>query len=121
HHTRSDERRNAGGTFTFSGLEDFLSGRPAVYTRRDGDPRVELGQTEAGWYIQDDVRLGASWMLTAGVRNELQGHVGGWLHPAPRAGMTWASSGTSVYVGGGFFYDWLTAETYEQVLRVDGR
>ena len=38
---RSDELRNAGGTFTFASPEDFTAGRPTTYTRRDGDPLVQ--------------------------------------------------------------------------------
>jgi hypothetical protein len=58
------------------------------------------------------------------LRYELQTHLDDRWNFAPRAGLTWspfASGKTTVRAGGGIFYDWLDAQTYEQTLRVDGR
>jgi hypothetical protein len=43
---------------------------------------------------------------------------------APRGGLTWSpfkNGRTTIRAGGGVFYDWLEAETFEQTLRVDGQ
>jgi hypothetical protein len=120
---RSDETRNAGGTFTFSSLDAWSSARPSTYTRRTGDPLVSYSNLQLGWYAQDDIRLARSLSLSLGVRQEIQSHVGDWINLAPRAGATWSpfrSGATTVRGGAGIFYDWYDAQTYEQTLRVDG-
>ena len=73
--------------------------------------------------MQDDWRARKNLTLSAGVRQELQTHLGDRWNLAPRAGFTWspfAHGRTTVRGGGGIFYDWLDADTFEQTLRVDG-
>lgn len=120
---RSDEMRNYAGTFTFASLADFEAARPATFTRRTGDPRVEFSHAQFGWYLQDDVRVAKSLSLSFGVRQELQTHVDDDWNIAPRFGATWSplkSGATTVRGGIGLFYDWYGSEVYEQTLRVDG-
>ena len=120
---RSDSHTNYLGTYTFASLADYEAGRPATYSRRTGDPLVEYSHWQAGVFIQDDWRVRKNLTLSAGLRQELQTHLGDGLNLAPRAGFTWAPfkhGKTTIRAGGGIFYDWLEAETYEQTLRVDG-
>jgi hypothetical protein len=120
---RSDNRTNYLGTFTFASLADYQAGRASTYTRRDGDPLVDYSHWQAGLYVQDDWRARRNLTLSAGLRQELQSHLGDGLNLAPRGGLTWSpfkSGRTTIRAGGGIFYDWLEAEVYEQTLRVDG-
>jgi hypothetical protein len=120
---RSDEVQNAGGTFTFSSLDAYSSRRPSTYTQRTGNPLVEYSNVQLGWYAQDDIRLARSLLVNLGLRQELQTHLGDRMNLAPRLGATWSpfkSGATTVRGGGGIFYDWYDAQTYEQTLRVDG-
>ena len=120
---RSDNRTNDLGTFTFASLEDFEAGRPAAYTRRIGDPLVRYSQWQAGFFVQDDWRARKNLTLSGGLRYELQSNLDDRWNLAPRAGFAWspfANGRTTVRGGGGIFYDWLDAQTYEQALRVDG-
>ena len=120
---RSDSRTNYLGTYTFASLADYEAGRPATYTRRIGDPLVEYSHWQAGLFIQDDWRARKNLTVSAGVREELQTHLGDRWNLAPRASLTWSPFGhgrTTVRAGGGIFYDWLDADTFEQTLRVDG-
>jgi hypothetical protein len=120
---RSDDVRNAGGTFTFASLDDFNAGRPTTYTKRTGDPLVQYGHAQFGWYVQDDIRVARSLSMSFGVRHEIQTHTDDYLNFAPRFGTTWSplKSGSLTFRGGvGIFYDWYEAQTYEQTLRVDG-
>jgi hypothetical protein len=117
----SNQQTNANGTFTFSSMDDYLAGRPRTFTRRVGDPRVTYSQFEAGWYIQDDFRVSRNLNVSAGIRQEVQTHVGDRINLAPRAAFTYALRKGNVRGGYGMFYDWLEAGTYEQVVRVDGR
>lgn len=119
----SDSRTNYLGTFTFTSLADYEAGRPATYTRRLGNPLVEHSHWQAGMFVQDDWRARSNLTLSGGLRQELQSDLDDRLNLAPRVGFTWSpfrNGRTTVRGGGGLFYEWLEAETYEQVLRVDG-
>ena len=120
---RSNDRTNPFGTFQFADLEAYEAGLPTQYTQRIGDPTVKYRQYQFGWYVQDDYRLQKNLTISYGVRHELQNHVPGKFNLAPRLGFVWSpkKSGVVTFRGGaGMFYDWFTAQTYEQTLRVDG-
>jgi Carboxypeptidase regulatory-like domain/TonB dependent receptor len=122
-HYRSDDATNYLGTFTFTDIDAYNAGTPAFFTRRIGDPLIEYWNVQAGVYLQDDIRVRKNLTLSPGVRYELQTHLNDYNNFGPRFGVTWApfkSGRTSVRVGGGVFYDWLSTGTYEQTLRVDG-
>jgi hypothetical protein len=120
---RSDDIRNATGTFTFASIADYEASQPTTFTRRTGDPLVEYSHTQFGWYVQDDLRVARSLSLSFGLRHEVQTHIDDYWNLAPRFGATWSprKSGTTTLRGGaGVFYDWYEAQMYEQTLRVDG-
>jgi hypothetical protein len=120
---RSDNRTNYLGTFTFASLADYAAGRPSTYTRRIGTPLVEYAHWQTGVFAQDDWRMRKNLTLSGGLRYELQTHLGDRVNLAPRAGFTWSpfkNGRTTIRGGGGLFYDWLDADTFEQTLRVDG-
>jgi hypothetical protein len=117
----STNRSNSNGTYTFSNLADYNAGTPSIYTRRTGDPLVAYSMLQAGWYLQDDIRLTKSFSVGLGVRQEWQTTVDDKWNVAPRAAFTWNVNRTSVVRGGyGWFYDWFDSNLYEQTLRVDG-
>jgi len=120
---RSNDSTNAFGTFQFSDLAAFEAGLPTLYTQRIGDPTVKYRQYQFGWYVQDDYRLRKNLTISYGVRHEVQNHVEGKFNIAPRLGFVWSpkkNGSITIRGGAGIFYDWFTAQTYEQVLRVDG-
>jgi len=120
---RSDNATNRLGTFTFSSLDAFNAGRPDTYTQRIGDPLVEYFNTQTAVYVQDDIRVRKSLTLSPGVRYEIQTHLSDRSNLGPRMGVTWApfKNGRTTLRGSyGVFYNWLSATTYEQTLRVDG-
>jgi hypothetical protein len=120
---RSDSRTNYLGTYTFASLADYEAGRPATYTQRVGNPLVEYSDWQAGVFVQDDWRARKNLTLSAGLRQEMQTHLGDGWNLGPRAGFTWSpfkNGRTTVRGGGGVFFDWLDADTFEQTLRVDG-
>jgi len=119
---RTEELRNAGGTFTFAGLDDYAAARPTTFTRNIGDPRLTTSQAQLALYVQDDIRVRKNLTASAGVRHEFQTHIGG-VHLAPRGGITWSpfkNGKTTVRAGGGIFFDWLDAQTYQQGVQLDG-
>jgi len=119
----SDSAANYLGTYTFDSLDAFNAGRPTNYTKRVGDPRLSYRMFQAAFYVQDDIRPMKNLTLSAGVRYEVQTHVGDAANFGPRFGVTWApfkSGQTTLRGSAGIFFDWLPNATYEQTLRVDG-
>src|SRR5689334_2984988 len=120
---KSDDSTNAFGTFQFPDLAAFEAGLPTQFTQRIGDPTVKYRQYQFGWYVQDDWRVRKNLTLSYGVRHEVQNHLDAKFNIAPRLGFVWSpkKNGSITLRGGaGIFYDWFTAQTYEQTLRVDG-
>ena len=117
----STNRANGNGTYVFSSLADYEAGTPSTYTRRIGDPLVAYSMLQAGWYLQDDIRITRDFSVGAGVRQEAQTQVDDKWNVAPRGAFTWNVDKATVVRGGyGLFYDWYDSDLYEQTLRVDG-
>ena len=120
---RTDNATNRFGTFTFSSLDRFNAGTPDTYTQRVGDPLVEYFNAQTAVYAQDDIRVRKSLTISPGLRYEIQTHLSDRNNLGPRIGVTWApfKNGRTTLRGSyGVFYNWLSANTYEQTLRVDG-
>jgi Carboxypeptidase regulatory-like domain len=118
----TDILRNAGGTFTFASLDDYNAGRPTTFQRNVGDPNVKVSLVQTGIYVQDDFRARKDLTISGGLRQEYQSQIGGF-HLAPRGGIVWSpfkSGKTTVRAGGGVFFDWFDAQSYEQAVQLDG-
>ncbi len=119
----SDDESNYLGTFLFDSPTSFEAGTPLNYTRRLGDSAIDYNNVQAGIYVQDDIRLRKNLTFSPGVRYELQTHLSDYNNFGPRFGVSWApfkSGKTSLRGSFGIFYDWLSANIYEQSLRVNG-
>jgi len=120
---RTEEIRNANGTFVFSDLAAFNAAQAITFTQRTGNPRVAFTQYQTGFYWQDDFRWSKSLLVSFGARQEVQTNVGGKINISPRFGVAWtphASGRVTVRGGAGIFYDWFAASLYEQTLRLNG-
>jgi len=120
---RSDEATNYLGTYTFASLGNYEAGLPRSFTRRTGDPLISYSNLQAGFYLQDDIRIRRNLTLTPGVRYSVQTHLDDYNNIMPRVGLTWApfkSGRTTLRVSYGIFHDWITPAIYEQTLRLDG-
>jgi hypothetical protein len=118
----TDILRNATGTFTFASLTAYDIGLPTTYTRNVGDPHADVSLVQTGIYVQDDYRARKDLTISAGLRQEYQSQIGGF-HLAPRGGIVWApfkSGKTTLRAGGGLFFDWFDAQSYEQAVQLDG-
>lgn len=119
----SDNATNRLGTFTFSSLDAYNAGTPDTYTQRIGDPLLSYFNAQTAAYVQDDLRVSKGLTLSPGIRYEIQTHLKDRNNVGPRVGLTWAplkSGHTTIRGSFGVFYNWLSATTYEQTLRVDG-
>ena len=119
----SDDESNYLGTYLFDSPTAFEAGTPLNYTRRLGDSAIDYNNVQAGIYVQDDIRLRKNLTFSPGFRYELQTHLSDYNNFGPRFGMSWApfkNGKTSLRGSFGIFYDWLSANVYEQSLRVNG-
>ena len=120
---RSNDESNYLGTYTFESLDAFRAGTPRSYTQRIGDPNIRYWNLQAGWYLQDDIRVRRNLTLSPGIRYEAQTHLRDYDNFGPRFGTTWSpgkSGKLTLRASAGVFYDWLFNNIYEQTVRVDG-
>jgi len=120
---RSNDFSNYIGTYTFETRAQYELGRPRSFTLRTGDPNIAYKNVQAGLYLQDDIRVRRNLTLSPGIRYEAQTHLSDFNNFGPRFGVTWSpgkTAKTTLRGSAGIFYDWLSTNTYEQTLRVDG-
>ncbi len=119
----SDEIRNRYGTFTFSNQDALQAAKPDAFSRLEGNPLVEYKFFTGGVFLQDDIRVSDSFFFGLGLRQEWQSQVDESWNLAPRVGFSWAPTAdgrTTVKGAVGVFNDWYDANTYENVLQLDG-
>ncbi len=105
--------RSYRGSYSFSSLANFLAGtyNNAGFTQTFGTSAVAQNNPNAGFYAQDEWKIGPRFTLNLGVRYDLE-----WLRTiatgtgnvSPRGGFAWApfpSRQTLVRGGYGLFYD----------------
>lgn len=101
---------NQNGTFVFSSLQDFAAGRPSIFSQSAGTRRARIWQAQIGAFVQDDIRLGKNFILSLGLRYELQNNLRDFNNFSPRIGFSWSpdANGKTIVRGGvGIFYNWL--------------
>jgi len=113
---------NRNGTFTFSSLQDFEFGRPSLFSQSLGVRSVKLSQWEIGAFIQDDVRIHKSFILSLGLRYERQNNLEDSNNFSPRISFTWSplKNGKATFRGGGgVFYNWFETESLATISSQD--
>lgn len=119
---KTESEINQNGTFTFSSLSDFILGRPSIFTQSLGSRNVNFSQTQIGIFIQDDIRVHKSLILSAGLRYEWQNNLKDKNNFSPRLSFTWSPSKTgriSFRGGAGVYYNWLDTNSLATVLSQD--
>lgn len=121
---RNDSFNNAGGTFTFTSLDDFRAARPTTFAQRIGGNPLRFTQYQLGGYWQDDLRLNQGLTLSFGLRYEWQSRLDDHNNFAPRIGLAWSpfkDGRTTIRGGAGIFYDWVGADIFSQILSLNGQ
>ena len=120
---RYDDNMNIGGTFYFSGLADYVAGRPFSFIQQVGNGHVAFLEKQVGGFVQDEIRVRPNVSLALGLRYDWQNYVHDTNNFAPRASFAFApkGSGTTVIRGGaGMFYDRTGVRPIQDVLRYNG-
>ncbi len=102
------DRTNFGGTFFFSGLDAYASGRPYAFTEQRGNGDLALLEKQVGTYIKDDWQVRPGLSLGLGLRYDWQNYFHDDNNVAPRFSLAYAPGNqkTSVLRGGvGVFND----------------
>lgn len=110
---------NRSGTFIFSSLNDFRRGQPSLFSQSLGVRSTRLSQWQIAAFIQDDVRLSKTFILSAGVRYERQNNLSDANNFSPRVSFAWSplKAGKTTFRGGvGVFYNWLDAANLSNIL-----
>ena len=117
-------RRTTSGPTRSRAWPQFQSGTAAELHDPHAAIRTSPTRTcRPAWYLQDDIRVRRNLTLSPGIRYEAQTHLSDYNNFGPRFGVTWSpgkSGKTTLRGSAGIFYDWLSTNTYEQTLRVDG-
>jgi len=111
--------QNSNGIFTFSTINDFLENNPATFVQRPGVRDVNLSQYQIGAFVQDDIKVSKSLLVSLGMRYEWQNNIGNSNNFSPRFGVSWSplKDGSLVLRGGaGFFYNWVDSDLLLNVL-----
>jgi Carboxypeptidase regulatory-like domain len=109
------------GVFTFSSLDDYLSGRPVTFRKTTGDPVVNVGQLEFETFVQADWRVNKKLNLGAGARYEVQQNLHDYNNLAPTFQIAYQPwSGTVLRAGGRLSYATYPIANTETVRRQGG-
>lgn len=91
-----------------SALQSFALGLPTIYQQGFGDPYWLGWANRTNFYVEDAIRVTPTFMLTLGLRHELELKTRfprDYNNFAPRAGFAWSPNPKTVVRGGyGFFY-----------------
>lgn len=101
---------NQNGAFTFSTLQDFQLNRPSLFMQSPGVRRATVSNWQVGAFLQDDMRVSKSLVLSTGLRWEGQNNLRDNNNFSPRIAFSWSpskSGKTVVRAGAGLFYHWL--------------
>lgn len=110
---------NQNGTFIFPNLENFQLGRPSLYLQSPETRNAKISQWQIGAFIQDDIRISKSFILSLGVRYEWQNNLRDANNFSPRISFTWSpfKDGKTTFRGGiGLFYNFLETNNLITIL-----
>jgi hypothetical protein len=115
------DQTNANGRTTYASLDDYAIDLKLQTTQRLGTYDTSFSTYEAGFYIQDDIRVSNRLSVGVGLRNEMQSLVDDKLNLMPRIGFSLTPfESTSIRGGYGLYYDWFESSLYDQTLRLNG-
>jgi hypothetical protein len=104
-----------------------MGGGASQFTIAAGNPMAQVGQTDAGLYVQDDWQVRPNFTVSLGMRYELQNTLSDHRDVGPRLGFAWSPGGKSgsppktvIRVGAGMFYQRFSLNYILQADRFNG-
>ena len=97
--------------------------KPSIFRIREGTSSIEAKQTQAAFYVNDDIRLFKNLQVGLGLRFESQTNIAKSNNFSPRLSFTYSpfQSGRLLLRGGaGVFYDWFELADLDFLLSNDG-
>jgi Carboxypeptidase regulatory-like domain len=119
----STDRSNSGGTFYFSSLNSYAQDKPFSFLQQTGAGHLVFWQKQVGGFVQDEISLRRNLKAALGLRYDWQNYGSDGRNLAPRLSLAFAPGKGQKMVfraGAGFFYDTLSQEIINGVLRLDG-
>jgi hypothetical protein len=118
---RAYNANNFLGTYTFSSLDAYLAGRPTTFTMNQGDPLIFVSQLEAGAFVQTDIKLSNRFLISPGVRYQLQNHLKDYNNFDPRMSLSYQVNKTTVFrFGAGTFHQAFSIGNFLQLEQLNG-
>jgi hypothetical protein len=119
--TNAYNANNFLGTFTFSSLSAYLAGTPTTFTMNVGNPQLLVSQLEWGLYTQSDIRLSDRFLISPGLRYQLQSHLTDHHDVDPRVSLSYQlNKATIVRLGAGLFHQDFSIANYLQLQQLNG-
>jgi hypothetical protein len=84
------DRSNFGGTFYYSGLDTYTSGKPYAFIQQQGNGDLVLLEKQLGTYIKDDWQARSGLSLSFGLRYDWQNYFHDNNNVAPRFSVAYA-------------------------------
>jgi hypothetical protein len=111
---------NALGTFTFTDLDAYVEGRPAIFTQRVGAQPLAFWVGQGAAFAQAEFTTRARWSIGLGLRYEWQTGIDDRGAVAPRIGVTrpFRRGQTNLRAGYGWFYGWMPTRIEEESIRL---
>ncbi len=85
-----DDNTNAGGTYTFSSLADYLAQRPFSLVRQSGNGHVVFVEKVLGGFVQDEFKARPNLQISVGLRYDWQNYFHDNNNFAPRVSFAYA-------------------------------
>ncbi len=118
-----DDNTNAGGTYTFSSLADYLALRPFSLVRQSGNGHVVFVEKVLGGFVQDEFKASPNLQISVGLRYDWQNYFHDNNNFSPRVSFAYAPGKgrqTVIRGGAGMFYDRTGPQPIFDLLRYDG-
>jgi hypothetical protein len=109
------------GIVTATAYDNYVAGKPAQYTQNGGNPLVVVSQFQFGAFVQTDIALSKRFLISPGVRYQVQSHLSDYNNFDPRASLSFqVDKATVLRAGVGTFHQEFSVGTYQSLVQLDG-
>jgi hypothetical protein len=118
---RTISTANFGGTYTFSSLNAYRSGRPISYRISRGEPLLDTSQLELSFFMQNDLKVTPRLTFMYGLRYDVQTNLRDRNNFGPRLAFAYGAGNATVIRGGaGLFHSRFAFNVLKEHRRFEG-